>query len=103
MGIDGIGKGPGPAPPVAPSEGGATGPRPAEPSRSFRIEPTDVGSPGDAARAAGPSAAHATERVAAPEFERVRSGELHVGEYLDAKVRDATAHLVGLPEANLAR
>ena len=77
MGIDGIGKpGPGLPPLALGGVGPATGPASAEP---FRVE---AGAPAEPAGRSEP-------------LDRLGRGELSLGEYLEARVVEATAHLEG--------
>jgi hypothetical protein len=79
MGIDGIGKGAGVgavAPEVAPTAGDAA--KIGTAAEPFRV---DKGSP---LQAASPTS-----------LDRVRSGDISVYEYLDAKVSEVTSHIAG--------
>lgn len=103
MGIDRIGKGSappgGPTSPTAPK--GATpservrGP---EPSRPFEVHAEKSV---DASRAAQAGQVGQVAPVAASPLERLRAGQIDVNGYLDLKVEQATAHLRGLPPAEL--
>jgi hypothetical protein len=90
MGIDRVGKG---APPVPIPEAG--GPAAAHPSgQVFHVPaadaPTQVSPPHiDPTRASGAA------------LERLRSGEIDLGGYVDLKVQEATGHLSGLPAVEL--
>ncbi len=90
MAIDRIGSKAPPGPPLAPS--GVR--RAAESARPFEVSPS-AGSEATPARAAGTAPAHTA-------LERLRSGEVDVHGYVDLKVEEATAHLAGLPPAELA-
>ena len=87
MGIDSIGKKGPPVPPPAPDAKGAV--RPTEAARPFEI-------PGSSSVAQGAP-------VEAPRtaLDRFRAGEIDVKGYVDIKVDEATAHLRGLPPADL--
>jgi hypothetical protein len=88
MGIDGIGKKGGVAPPVAPASGPIE--RSGEAGRTF-----DVSKSAAAAPAAGPG-------VVGTALERLQSGQIDLKGYLDAKVDEATSHLGALPGDELA-
>jgi hypothetical protein len=100
MGIDGIGKGGPPAiPPSTEGPGApqATGATPgAEVARPFAPKRAEDS---EAARAAVPTEAVRAEGALAA----LRSGAIDLNGYLDQKVSEATAHLVGLPSADLLR
>ncbi|HEX3345949.1 MAG TPA: hypothetical protein VHS09_15300 [Polyangiaceae bacterium] len=87
MGIDGIGKKGPPAPPSPADVKGAA--RAPEGARRFEV---NEASPAPQAGA-----------VEAPRtaMERLRAGEIDVNGYVQAKVDEATAHLVALPPAEL--
>lgn len=87
MSIDRIGKG-GAPPPVPPKEADATH-RPEGASRPFEVRAEKAG------------AANAVEKSAPTPLERLRAGEIDVERYLDLKVEAATAHLEGIPAAQL--
>ena len=87
MGIDSIGKKGPPAPPTTGAAPGAA--RPAEATRPFHV---DQASP---SAQAGPVEAPRTA------LDRLRAGEIDVKGYVDIKVNEATAHLAGLPPADL--
>jgi hypothetical protein len=82
MGIDGIGK----KGPITP-QGPATGPQ--EATRAFEVP--------QAAPVAAPAPVNAPTAL-----DRLRSGELDLNGYVDAKVQEATAHLGPLPPERLA-
>ncbi len=74
MGIDPIGKGPGPiTPPSAPSTSDVSS------TEAFSVERTT----------------EASEIEATSPLDRLRAGEVDVGGYLDLRVEAATSHLVG--------
>jgi hypothetical protein len=88
MGIDGIGK---KGPPVAPPQEIRGSARPSEAGRIF-----EVGKPAEPEISAA--------AVAAPRatpLDRLRSGEIDVGTYVDLKVEEATSHLTGIAPADL--
>jgi hypothetical protein len=89
MGIDGIGKNGGVAPPAAPASGQVE--KSGEATRKFEVSK----SPPAAASAAAPE-------VAETALDRFRSGQIDLQGYLDAKVEEATSHLRGLPGDQLA-
>jgi hypothetical protein len=89
MGIDSIGKKGPPTPPPAAGVGGPS--RTAETGRPFEV-------PGGA-----PTAEARPVEAASTALERLRAGEIDVNGYVDAKVREATAHLGALPPAELER
>jgi hypothetical protein len=111
MGIDRIGKGP-PAPEASPSpvpdpERGGAGPvKPGSGAeRPFAappvVAPASPPLPPSAAAPAGTVAAPPVALGGASALERLRAGEIDLEGYLDAKVLEATRHLVGLPAAEL--
>ena len=88
MGIDGIGK---KGPPAPPAPGAAGGPsRATETGRAFEVS-----------RSAPPPAAAPVEPTCTA-LDRLRTGEIDVEGYVDAKVTEATAHLGPLPATRLA-
>ena len=87
MGIDSIGKKGPPVPPGPPDAKGSG--RPTEASRPFEI----AGSP--------PATQAAPVEATRTALERLRAGEIDVKGYVDIKVDEATAHLRGLPPADL--
>jgi hypothetical protein len=86
MGIDGIGK---KAPPV-PAPGGTTGAgRASETGGTFEVP-----------KAATAAQTQPVEAARSP-LDRLRTGEIDITGYVDAKVHEATAHLGPLPAAHL--
>src|SRR5579872_5255609 len=86
MGIDSIGKGSPPLESFQPPEGSAL--RPKDTGRTFEASrPVEVGG--------------SVPTSAVTPLERFRCGEVDLQGYLDAKVHEATAHLTGLPPADL--
>ena len=96
MGIDRVGKG---APPVPlPEVGGSPGAHPS--GQAFHVPaadaPTQVSAPHlDPARAPAQTSGAALERL--------RSGEIDLGGYVNLKVQEATGHLTGLPAVELEK
>jgi hypothetical protein len=88
MGIDSIGK---KGPPTPPSAEGVGGPSRKETGRPFEVS--------GGARAAEARPVEGARTA----LERLRAGEIDVNGYVDAKVREATAHLGALPPAELER
>jgi hypothetical protein len=91
LGIERIGKG-ATAPPegLTPKDGTTRPTGPARDAAPFEVHRKDVA-----------PAAEVTDIKASPALEGVRSGALDVNGYLDAKVREATAHLSHLSPAQL--
>jgi hypothetical protein len=88
--VDRIGKG-GPKVPT-PATGGT--PKAGETGRAFEIKKPEGADPS--------AAAHAASAVSGQTpIERLRSGQLDLHGYLDAKVKEATSHLQGLSPAEL--
>ena len=85
MSVDRIGKNGAPAP--VPTGTGAVGSAPVG-------EPFSVGAVGTAGAAAG---AGPVASVGSKALEQLRGGAIDMGQYLDIKVEEATAHLAGLP------
>ncbi len=91
MPIDRIGKGGG----IPPHVPGATGPDGASPTKAFEVGPT-------AAAGAGATKVRGAEAVAGGPLEELRAGKIDVGQYVDKKLDEATAHLKGLHATELA-
>jgi hypothetical protein len=86
MGIDRIGGRPpgSPAPEVAGSS-----------------RPAGTGEPFQVSHSQASTSAEAVQVQASPALERLRSGQIDLGQYLDQKVDEATSHLSALPAAQL--
>ncbi len=93
MGIDRVGKG---APPVPVPEVGGPGGG-AHPSGLVFHVPA-----ADAPPQASPPQLEPT-RASGAALERLRSGEIDLGGYVDLKVQEATGHLSGLPAVELEK
>lgn len=84
--VDRIGKG-GPKPPTSAPTGA---PKASETGRTFEVKKTE---------GADPTAA--THAVSSSPLEQLKNGSLSIDGYLDAKVKEATAHLHGLSPVQL--
>jgi len=90
MGIDRIGHGASPVP--VPDAGGPS--KATTVGSAFQVPPP--------AAAASPAPAHIESAAPATRaLERLRSGEIDLGGYVDLKVDEATAHLAALPAGQL--
>ena len=82
---------------------GNKGPPAALPPEKPRVDrPSEAGKPFEITQPPA-AAAHGAASIDAPRtaLERYRAGEIDIGEYLDIKVDEATAHLAGLAAQDL--
>jgi hypothetical protein len=96
MSVDRIGKNGAPAP--VPTGTGAVGSAPVGEAFSVGVGVGVGGAGGSAGAAAG---AGPVANVGSKALEQLRGGAIDMGQYLDLKVEEATAHLAGLPGAEL--